>query len=50
MGGLDVSIVHLSYVLHGSSSVSDVHLVAFTGNPVNYAILLSGVDSFFWSY
>ena len=50
MGGLNVSIVRLSYVLHGSSSVSDVHLVAFTGNPVNYAILLSGVDSFFWSY
>ena len=50
MGGLDVSIVRLNYVLHGSSSVSDVHLAAFTENPVNYAILLSRVDSFFWSY
>ena len=28
----------LNSVLHSSSSLSDVHLAAFTGNPVNYAI------------
>ena len=46
----DVSIVLLNSVLHRSSSLSDVHLAAFTGNPVNYAILFSRVDSVFWSY
>ena len=28
-----------------SSSLSDVHLAAFTGNPANYAILFSRVDN-----
>ena len=30
--------------------LSNVHLAAFTGNPVDYAILFSRVDSIFWSY
>ena len=38
------------FCLHRSSSLSDVHLPAFTGNLVNYAILFSRVDSVFWSY
>ena len=46
-GESDVSIVLLDSVLHRSSSLSDVHLAAFTGNPVNYAILFSWVDSAF---
>ena len=29
---------------------SDLHLAAFAGNPVNYAILFSRVDRVFWSY
>ena len=49
-GESDASFVHLNSVLHRSSSHSDVHGTAFTGNPVNYAILLSWVDSVFWSY
>ena len=49
-GESNVSIVLLNSVLHRSSSLSDVHLAAFTGNPVNYAILFSRVDSVFWSY
>ena len=49
-GESNVSIVLLNSVLHRSSSLSDVHLAAFTGNPVNYAILFSRVDSIFWSY
>ena len=49
-GKSDVSFVHLNSVLHRSSSHSDVHVTAFTGNPVNYAILFSWVDSVFWSY
>ena len=40
-GESNVSIVLLNSVLHRSSSLSDVHLSAFTGNPVNYAILFS---------
>ena len=39
MGESDVSIVLLNSVSYRSSSLSDVHLAAFTGNPVNYAIL-----------
>ena len=49
-GESDVSIVLFNPALHRSSSPSDVHLAAFTGNPVNYAILFSRVDSVFWSY
>ena len=54
-GGLDtsesnVSIVLLNSVLHRSSSLCDVYLATFTGNPVNYAILFGRVDSVFWSY
>ena len=49
-GESNISIVLLNSVLHRSSSLSDVHLAAFTGNPVNYAILFSRVDSVFWSY
>ena len=49
-GASNASIVLLNSVLHRSSSFSDVHLAAFTGNPVNYAILFSRVDSVFWSY
>ena len=45
----DVSIVLLNSVLHGSSSLSDVHLAAFIRNPVKYAILFSRVDSVSWS-
>ena len=48
-GESDVSIVLLNSVLHGSSSLSDVHLAAFIRNPVNYAILFSRVDSVSWS-
>ena len=39
-GELDVSIVLVNSLLHRSSSLSDVHLAAFKGNPVNYAILV----------
>ena len=46
----DVSIVLFNSALRRSSSPSDVHLAAFTENPVNYAILFSRVDSVFWSY
>ena len=49
-GESNVSIVLLNSVLHRSSSLSDVHLAAFTGNPVNYAILFSRVDSVLWWY
>ena len=34
-GELNASIVLLNSVLHRSSSLSDVYLAAFTGNPVN---------------
>ena len=43
-GKSDVSIVLLNSVLYRSSSRSDVYLAAFTGNPVNDAILCSRVD------
>ena len=46
-GESNISIVLLNSVLHRSSSLSDVHLAAFTGNPVNYAILFSRVDGVF---
>ena len=46
----NVSIVLLNSVLRRSSSLFDVYLATFTGNPVNYAILFSRVDSVFWSY
>ena len=49
-GESNVSIVLLNSVLHRSFSLSDVHLAAFTGNPVNYTTLFSRVDSVFWSY
>ena len=49
-GESDVSIVLLNSVLNRSSSLSDVHLAAFTGNPVNYTILFSRVDNVLWSY
>ena len=49
-GDSNVSIVLLNSVLHRSSSLSDVHLAAFTGNPVNYTILFSRVDSVFRLY
>ena len=49
-GESNVSIMLFNSVLHRSSSLSDVHLAAFTGNPVNYAILFSRVDIVFWSY
>ena len=49
-GGSDASIVLLNSVLHKPSSLSDVHLAAFTENPVSYAIFFSRVDSVFWSY
>ena len=49
-GESDVSIVLLNSVLHRSSSLSDVYLATFTGNPVNYAILFSRVVSVLWSY
>ena len=49
-GESDVSIVLFNSALRRSSSPSDVHLAAFSGNPVNYAILFSRVDSVFWSY
>ena len=49
-GESDVSIVLLNSVLHRSSSSLKVHLAAFTGNPVNYAILFSWVVSVLWSY
>ena len=38
-GESNVSIVLLNSILHRSSSLSDVYLAVFTGNPVNYAIL-----------
>ena len=49
-GESNASFVLLNSVLHRSSSLSDLHLAAFTGNPVNYAILFSRVDSVFWSH
>ena len=49
-GESNVLIMLFNSVLHRSSSLSDVHLAAFTGNPVNYAILFSRVDRVFWSY
>ena len=45
---LNVSIMLRNSDLHRSSSLSDVHLAAFTGNPVNYIIMLSRIDSVFW--
>ena len=42
-----VSIVLLNSVLHRSPSLSDEHLAAFTGNPINYAILLAGSTASF---
>ena len=38
-GESNVSIVILNSVLHRSSSLSDVYLATFTGNPENYVIL-----------
>ena len=46
-GESNISIVLLNSVLHRSSSLSDVHLAAFTEN---YTILFSRVDNVFWSY
>ena len=46
-GGSDASIVLLNSVLHRPSSLSDVHLAAFTGNPVSYAIFLAGSTASF---
>ena len=46
MGESDVSIVLLNSVVRRSSSLFDVHLAAFTGNPVNYAIVLLTFSSF----
>ena len=40
-GESNVSIVLFNSVLHRSSSLSDVHLAAFTENPVHYTILQS---------
>ena len=48
MGESNVSIVLLNSVLHRSSSLSDVYLATFEGNPVNHAILFSRADSVFW--
>ena len=49
-GESNVSIVFLNSVLLRSSSLSDVRLAAFTGDPGNYAISFIRVDSVFWSY
>ena len=49
-GESNVSIMLFNSVLHRSSSLSDLHLAAFAGNPVNYAILFSRVDRVFWPY
>ena len=49
-GESNVSIMLFNSVLHRSSSLSDLHLAAFAGNPVNYAILFSLVDRVFWSH
>ena len=35
MGESNASILLLNSILHRSSSLSDVYLAAFTGNPVN---------------
>ena len=49
-GESNVSIVLLYSVLLRSSSLSDVHLAALTGDPENYAISFIRVDTVFWSY
>ena len=41
----NVSIMLLNSVLHRSSSLSYVYLATFTGNPVNYTVLFSRVNS-----
>ena len=41
----DVSLMLFDSVLHRSSSLADVNLTAFPGNPLNHAILFSLLDS-----
>ena len=40
-GKSDVSLMFFDSILHRSSNLADVDLSAFTGNPVNQAILFS---------
>ena len=49
-GKSDVSLMFLDSVLNRSSSLADVDIAAFTGNPVYRAMLLSRLDSVFRSY
>ena len=49
-GKSDVSLMFFNSILHRSSSLADVDFTAFTGNPVNHAILFSRLDSVFRSY
>ena len=49
-GKSDVSLMLFDSVLHRFSSLADVDFTAYTGNPVNHAILFSQLDSIFWSY
>ena len=49
-GKSDVSLMFFHSILHRSSSLADVDFTAFTGNPVNHAILFSRLDTVFRSY
>ena len=49
-GESDVSVMLLNSVFHWSSSLSDVNFAAFTGNPLDYVVFFSRLDSVFWSY
>ena len=46
-GKSDVSFMFFDSVLHRFSSLTDEDLNAFTGNPVNHAILFNRLDSIF---
>ena len=49
-GKSDVSLMFFDSILQRSYGFGDVDFTAFTGNPVNHAILLSRLDSVFRSY
>ena len=50
MGKSYVLLMFFDSILHRSSSLANLDLTTFTGNPVNHAILFSQFDSVFWSY
>ena len=49
-GWMYISLVFFHPLLHGSSRFTNIDFAAFTGNPVNLAVLSSWIDSVLCSY